>query len=367
MRLEHVFDDRLLVSVSESDIDPLVTFAMRKFHRTILCLQQILRNHQMAIVRIIDLTKKYGTTLAVDHLNLEVQEGEILGLLGPNGAGKSSALLMLSTIIKPTGGTAEVGGYDIRKNPYETRELLGIAFQEPKLLWMSTPWDILTWHAKVCGVKAPKQAVEAMLKEMNLWEARKKFANELSGGMKKHVEVSKVLIQRPKIAIIDEPTAQIDISGKYQIWNMIRSMRDEGSTIILATNELSEADRLSDRIAIMHHGRLRVIDTPRKLKDSIPGGDVIDLRLEAPAENNAIIELKGIAGIVDVALVKPAHVRIYLNRAERMLPKIMNVLSTLGVGISSINMKEPSLDDVFFHYTGTVLEDGQAAPSVPPQ
>lgn len=300
----------------------------------------------------------------MDHLDLEVKEGEILGLLGPNGAGKSSTLMMLSTIIKPTEGTAEVGGYDIRKNPYETRELIGIAFQEPKLLWMSTPWDILTWHAKVCGVKNSRQAAEAMLKKLDLWDARKKFANELSGGMKKRVEVAKVLIQRPKIAIIDEPTAQIDVAGKYQIWEMIRSLRDEGSTIILATNELSEADRLSDRVAIMYHGKLRVCDTPRNLKDSIPGGDVIDLRLEAPAENQAIIELKGIAGIVDVALVKPAHLRIYLNRAEKMLPKIMNILSTMGVGISSINMKEPTLDDVFFHYTGTVLEESETTPSV---
>jgi ABC-2 type transport system ATP-binding protein len=320
----------------------------------------------LAIVRIMGLTKKYGTTLAVDHLNLEVQEGEILGLLGPNGAGKTTILMMLSTIIKPTEGTAEVGGYDIRKNPYETRELVGIAFQEPKLFWVNTPWEILTWHAKVCGVKNPKQAAEAILKELDLWDARKKFTNELSGGMKKRVEIAKVFIQRPKVAIVDEPTAQIDISGKYQIWEKIRALRDEGSTIILATNELSEADRLSDRVAIMFRGKLRVCDTPRNLKDSIPGGDVIDIRLEAPAENRTIAELKGIAGIVDLALVKPTHMRIYLNRAEKMLPKIMQVLSTLGVGITSINMKEPLLDDVFFHYTGTVLDESQPNQRVPP-
>lgn len=312
------------------------------------------------IVRIANLTKKFGSTLAVDHLNLEVQEGEILGLLGPNGAGKSSTLMMLSTIIKPTEGTAEVGGYDVRKNPYETRELIGIAFQEPKLFWVNTPWEILNWHARVCGVKNPKQKVEAMLKELDLWDARKKFSHELSGGMKKRVEVAKVMVQRPKVAIIDEPTAQIDVGGKYQIWDMIRALRDEGSTIILATNELGEADRLSDRVAIMFHGRLRICDTPRNLKDSIPGGDVIDIRLEAPIENKTIAELKGISGIVDLSLVKPTHLRIYLNRAEKMLPKIMNVLSVLGVGISSINMKEPSLDDVFFHYTGTVLDEADA-------
>jgi ABC-2 type transport system ATP-binding protein len=314
----------------------------------------------LALVRIMGLTKKYGSTIAVDHLNLEVQEGEILGLLGPNGAGKSSTLMMLSTIIKPTEGTAEVGGYDIRKNPYEARELIGIAFQEAKLLWMNTPWEILNWHAKVCGVKNPRQAVETILKELNLWDARKKLAHELSGGMKKRVEVAKVLIQRPKVAIVDEPTAQIDISGKYQIWEKIRSLRDEGSTIILATNELSEADRLSDRVAIMYHGRLRICDTPRNLKDSIPGGDVIDIRLETPIENGAVSQLKSIAGIVDLTFTKPTDMRIYLNRAEKMLPQIMRLLSTLGVGISSINMKEPSLDDVFFHYTGAILDESQA-------
>jgi len=318
----------------------------------------------MAIVRIIDLTKKYGSTLAVDHLNLEVQEGEILGLLGPNGAGKSSVLMILSTIIKPTAGTAEVGGYDVRKNPYEVRELIGIAFQEPKLFWMNTPWEILNWHARVCGVKNPKQKVETMLKELELWDARKKLSHELSGGMKKRVEVAKVLIQRPKVAIVDEPTAQIDVGGKYQIWDMIRALRNDGSTIILATNELSEADRLSDRVAIMFHGRLRICDTPRNLKDSIQGGDVIDIRLDAPIEDKALSELKGIGGIVDLVVVKPTHVRIYLNRAEKMLPKIMNVLSVLGVGISSINMKEPSLDDVFFHYTGTVLDEANGNPGV---
>lgn len=320
---------------------------------------------KMAIVETKNLTKEYGETVAVDHLTFDVEQGEILGLLGPNGAGKSSTLLMLSTIIKPTEGTAIVGGYDVRKNPYEVRELIGIAFQEPKLFWVNTPWEILTWHAKVCGVRNPKQTVETILRQLDLWDARKKFAHELSGGMKKRVEVAKVLIQRPKIAIVDEPTSQIDISGKFQIWDMIRALRDEGSTIILATNELSEADRLSDRVAIMYRGGLRICDTPRNLKDSIRGGDVIDIGFEEPVEDKTLAELKGITGIVDLALVKPTHMRIYLNRAEKMLPKIMAILSELGVGISSINMKEPSLDDVFLHYTGAVLEESQVGSKVP--
>jgi ABC-2 type transport system ATP-binding protein len=178
--------------------------------------------------------------------------------------------------------------------------------------------------------------------------------------MKKRVEIAKIMIQRPKVAIVDEPTAQIDVSGRFQIWEMIRTLRDEGSTILLATNELGEADRLSDRVAIMYHGKLRVLDTPRNLKDSIPGGDIIDVRAEAPVDEKTVAEIKGISGVVDVALVKPTHMRIYLNRAEKMLPKIMTRLNELRIGITSINMKEPSLDDVFLHYTGAVLDEADA-------
>jgi ABC-2 type transport system ATP-binding protein len=314
----------------------------------------------MAIVKTIGLTKRYGSNVAVDNLNLEVVEGEILGILGPNGAGKSSTLLMLSTIIKPTEGTAEVGGYDIRKNPYEVRELVGVAFQEPKLFWVNTPWEILTWHAKVCGVKNAKQSAEKMLKELDLWEARKKRANELSGGMKKRVEVAKLMVQRPKIAIIDEPTAQIDVSGKYHIWEMIRTLRDEGSTILLATNELNEADRLSDRVAIMYRGKLRILDTPRNLKDSIPGGDIIDVRVAAPLDARIVSEMKGVVGVVNLDTVKPTHLRIHLNKAEKMLPEIMSRLNQLGVVVNSVNMREPSLDDVFLHYTGAELDESKA-------
>jgi len=320
----------------------------------------------VSIVSVKGLTKRYGQNLAVDHLNLEVREGEILGILGPNGAGKSSTLLMLSTIIKPTEGTAEVGGYDIRTHPYKVRELIGIAFQEPKLFWFNTPWQILNWHGKVCGIRNPRQAAERMLKELNLWDARNKYSHELSGGMKKRVEVAKIMIQRPKVAIVDEPTAQIDVAGKYQIWQMIRTLRDEGSTILLATNELTEADRLSDRVAIVFRGRLRVLDTPRNLKDSIPGGDVIDIRTENPVEEGTIREVRGLAGVVDFSLVNANHMRLYLNRAEKMLPTIMNRLNELKVEIASINMKEPSLDDVFFHYTGEVLAEPDEPESARP-
>ncbi|MGD8507120.1 MAG: ATP-binding cassette domain-containing protein [Candidatus Bathyarchaeota archaeon] len=318
-----------------------------------------------SIINISNLTKKFKDLTAVDHLNLEIREGEIFGLLGPNGAGKTTTLLVLTTVLKPTGGTATVGGFDIKKSPDKTRQLIGISFQEPKLLWVSTPWDIINWHAKVVGLSTQerKQRVEWILREFDLWEHRRKSVHSLSGGMKKRVEIAKLLIQRPKIAIIDEPTAQIDVVGKYKIWGMIKKMCEEGSTIILATNELYEADNLSDRVAIMHKGKLLVCDTPRNLKDSILGGDIVEVRLESNVSAKALEKLRGIKEVTDIVQVKPDHLRIYLNQAEKIIPKILGLFSKLNLSTSFIKMKEPSLDDVFLHYTGLTIEEAEKSPS----
>lgn len=313
------------------------------------------------IIQIMDITKKYGNVVAVDHLSMEIEEGEILGLLGPNGAGKTTTILMLATVIRPTDGTAVVGGYDIKKNPDKVRGLMGIAFQEPKMLWVSTPWDIVNWHAKVCGLSTQerKQRVKDVLEATDMWETRRRNVHALSGGMRKRVEVAKVLIQRPKIAIVDEPTAQIDIVGKHKVWNMLLELREEGTTIILATNELYEADRLSDRVGILHKGKLLVCETPKKLKDSIPGGDIIDIQLETEPSAKVVEELKGLSEVVDVVQLKPSSLRLYLNKVEEVVPRMMNMLMKKNVPITSIHMSEPSLDDVFVHYTGLTIEEAQ--------
>jgi len=299
--------------------------------------------------------------MAVDHLNLEVEEKEVLGLLGPNGAGKTTAILMLATVIRPTEGTATVGDYDIRKNPEKVRELLGIVFQEPKMLWVSTTWDIVNWHAKVCGLSKEerKRRVKEVLEALDMWEHRRKNVHALSGGMRKRAELAKVLVQRPKIAIVDEPTSQIDVVGKHRIWNMLRELRDEGSTIILATNELYEADVLSDRVAIMHRGKLLVCDTPKTLKDSIVGGDIVEIQLEKEASSGVVEKLKSFKEVVNVLQVKPSNLRLQLNKVEEVVPKIMNMLVNEKVPITTIHMSEPSLDDVFAHYTGLTIEEAQ--------
>jgi len=181
----------------------------------------------------------------------------------------------------------------------------------------------------------------------------------LSGGTKKRVEIAKILIQRPRIAIVDEPTAQIDVVGKHRIWNLLRALREEGSTIILATNELQEADILSDRVAIMHKGKLLVCDTPKKLKDSILGGDVMEVQLEKEVSEKVFSELQAFKEVVTVKKVGSTQLRLYLNQVEAVTPKIMNLFYDRSLRISAIHMSEPSLDDVFAHFTGLTLEEAQ--------
>jgi len=177
--------------------------------------------------------------------------------------------------------------------------------------------------------------------------------------MRKRVEMAKVLIQRPKITIVDEPTAQIDIVGKHRIWDMLFQLRDEGSTIIVATNELYEADKLSDRVGIINKGKMLVCDTPKKLKDSIVGGDIVDVQLEKPPPTATLEELKRFKEVVDVLQLKPLSLRLYLNQVEQVVPKIMSLFIKQGIPITSVRMSEPSLDDVFAHYTGSTIEEAQ--------
>jgi ABC-2 type transport system ATP-binding protein len=239
--------------------------------------------------------------------------------------------------------------------------MIGVCFQEPKLLWVSTAWDVLNWHAKVCGLSTQerKRRVKWALEEVSMWDDRRKSVHALSGGMKKRVEIAKILIQRPKIAIVDEPTAQIDVVGKHKIWNMLRDLRKEGSTIILATNELNEADILSDRVAIMHKGKLLVCDTPKKLKDSVPGGDIMEVHLEKEVPDKVFDELQAFKEVVSVKKVGFTQLMLCLNQVEAVTPKLTKLFYDHNLRISSIHMSEPSLDIVFAHFTGLTLEEAQ--------
>ncbi len=326
----------------------------------ILPLNEVIMYNGIAI-DVQELTKYYGKNLAVDHVSFKVYENEIFGFLGPNGAGKTTTILMLATVIKPSSGTAIVGGYDIRKQPEKVRELIGIAFQDPKVYWINTPWEVLYWHAKVCGYRGEdaKKVTKDILEKLELWESRNKKAFELSGGQRKKVEVGKVLIKRPKIAIFDEPTAQIDVTGKHYIWSMIKELRDSGSTVILATNDLFEADVLSDRVAIIHKGKLVALGAPNQLKDNVPSGDVIELKVENNIDVKTLEEIRYNQNVSNINFSNKV-LKVYLNKGEEFLPQLIAMLTNRGIKILSATIREPTLDDVFLYYTGMSLVEAES-------
>jgi len=297
--------------------------------------------------------------LALKGLDFTINHGEIMVLLGPNGSGKTTLLMILATVLKPTSGTAKVLGIDVIKQPTQVRKVLGIAFQEARGFWRHKPADILRFHAAVCGVPKAKRDVEIeeILKALELWDDRNKLFMHLSGGQAKRLETAKVLIQRPKFAIFDEPSSQVDLRGKREIWEQILRLRDEGSTILVATNEVREAEYLADRVTILDQGRSIVCDTVKNLKDKIAGGDIVELELEpGPDSTKLQEELKQIKGTVNLVDTGENRYKAHVSMAEAWVPKMTNLCFERKARLLSVKVTEPSLDDVFLHFTGKALE-----------
>jgi ABC-2 type transport system ATP-binding protein len=311
-----------------------------------------------------NLTKRYGKVHALKGLNFTVNPGEIMVLLGPNGSGKTTLLLILATVLKPTSGTAKVMGLDVTGQPTKIRQILGISFQEARGFWRHKPAEILDFHAAICGVPKGERdtRIGEILKDLELWEARDKLFMHLSGGQTKRLEVSKLLIQRPRFAIFDEPSSQVDLRGKRKIWEQIRKLREEGSTILVATNEVREAEYLADRVTILDQGKSVVCDAVRNLKDEISGGDVVELQLESGSNNIEKLrqELSRIEGTVDFVATSEDQYRAHVSMAEAWVPRMTSLCYERKARVVSVRVTEPSLDDVFLHFTGKVLETAKS-------
>lgn len=308
------------------------------------------------------LTKSYGAVKALDSLSIKVRKGEILVLLGPNGSGKSTLLHLLSTVLKPTAGTATVMGYDIVKQPLKVRETIGISFQEARGFWRHKPYHILAFHAAIYGLrgKEKSEVVDQTLKDFDLWPSRNKRFMELSGGQAKRLEVAKLFVHRPEMALFDEPTAMVDLDGKRMIWDRIRGLRELGSTVVVATNEVREAEYLADRISIMKEGKDVVTEDLRTLKDSITGGDVVEVRMSPAITRGALKVISEVPGTVRVTQATEDTLNAFVNRSEDWLPQMMASVQSLDVRITSIRVSEPSLDDVFLYYTGKEVASARA-------
>ncbi|QOR94349.1 ATP-binding cassette domain-containing protein [Thermosphaera chiliense] len=307
-------------------------------------------------VEIKGFTKRFGETVAVDNLTMDIYDGEIFGLLGPNGSGKTTTLLTIATVYKPTSGDILVYGHSVVREDYVVRKLIGIAFQEPKAMWVDKPWDLLTWHAKISGYSSSdaRRVVREVMEELGLWEHRNKYFYQLSGGTRKKVELAKVLIQRPRLAILDEPTAQVDVITKHVLWDIIKKMRKQGTTMIVATNDMFEAEKVCERIGIIYRGRLRKVGSIEELKDAIPGGDILEISVEEHGLAEAVVEELSVYGRVEV---RGDVLRIYMNKGEEKSLEILEYFRKRNIGVKRIMIKEPTLDDVFMYVTGAKLRE----------
>ncbi len=307
----------------------------------------------MPIIETSDLTKIYNRLHAVDKLNLEIGEGELFGLLGPNGAGKTTTLMMLTTILKPSGGTARVNGYDIVKQPSLVRKSIGIVFQDPSSDDMLTGYENLKLHGKLYGMPPAlrEERIKEVLRLVELSDRKDEQVKKYSGGMRRRLEIARGLMHHPKVLFLDEPTLGLDPQSRENIWKYIEDLsRREKLTLIITTHYMEEVDRLCGRLAIIDRGKIVALDSPANLKKII-GGDVVAMRINNP-------DLEGIKKLsfVRTVEVNDGIVTLTVTNAGEHLPEIFRTIGS----VDSVEIHSPTLNDVFLHFTGREIREASA-------
>src|SRR5271155_4391302 len=301
------------------------------------------------------LVKRYGELEAVRGIDLEVYAGETFGFLGPNGAGKSTTISMLCTLVQPTAGSARVAGYDVVARRDDVRRHIGLVFQDTTLDGYLTAEQNLRLHAELYEV--PREVVgprmEQVMSMVGLWERRGSLVNTFSGGMKRRLEIARGLLHSPRVLFLDEPTVGLDPQTRSSIWSYIRELKTrEDITIFLTTHYMDEAEHC-DRIAIIDHGSIIVLDTPEALKASV-GKDRVQIQTDD--DDAAIAALHERFGIE--AVLAEGAVTFGVSEGEQFVPRLF---AELGQPIRSVNVSRPSLDDVFMSYTGTTIRDAESS------
>ena len=311
----------------------------------------------MASIVVEGLVKKFGDFTAVNGVSFSVGEGELFGFLGPNGAGKTTTINILTTLLKPTAGKATVAGYDVSTHPHEVRKRVGLVPQELTVDDDLTGMENLMLQAGLYHIprsEARRRALE-LLDLVGLREFADKRVETYSGGMRKRLDLITGLLHEPEVLFLDEPTLGLDVATRAAIWDYIRRLRKEtGTTVFLTTHYMDEADSLCDRIAIIDRGVIKAIDTGEGLKARL-GGDIIELEL---VENglDAVRLLEGVEGIRRVYLDGGVY-RLTVERGDKTLPHVLEVLIQRGVSVKRVSMKRPSLDEVFLEFTGRKLRE----------
>jgi ABC-2 type transport system ATP-binding protein len=312
-------------------------------------------------IRVEELTRKFDDFTAVDRISFSVASGELFGLLGPNGAGKTTTINMLSTLLRPTSGRAEVAGSDVTQDRDRVRRSIGVVFQEPALDSQLTGRENLEFHSMMYGMgrEERRRKIDDVLALVELTEKAGVQVQNYSGGMKRRLEIARGLIHEPKVLFLDEPTLGLDAQTRRHIWDYIKRLnRERGVTIILTTHYMEEADYLCGRVAIMDHGTFAAIDTPERMKDRL-GGDVVSLEVEGGA-GGLEAEFRALDWIRAIKLHDGVF-SLTMDKGERRIPELIGLAQKAGVTVLCVHLRKPSLEDVFLHFTGKTIRESEAS------
>jgi ABC-2 type transport system ATP-binding protein len=315
----------------------------------------------MDAIRVENLVKTFDGFTAVDGISFSVAEGELFGLLGPNGAGKTTTINMLATLLRPTSGRATVAGFDAAGDRDGVRRSIGVVFQEPALDGKLTGRENLEFHTMMYGIGKDerRRRIGEVLALVELADKAGTLVEKYSGGMKRRLEIARGLTHRPKVLFLDEPTLGLDAQTRRHIWEYIRKLNKEGGvTIILTTHYMEEADYLCGRIAIMDHGKFVAMDVPARLKDTL-GGDVVSLELDG--DSTALREALGREDWIKRSKLHEDVLSLTMERGERRIPELVMLARDKGVTVNGVNLRKPSLEDVFLHFTGRTIRDEEAS------
>lgn len=304
-----------------------------------------------------NLVYRYGTFTAVDGISFQVQKGEIFSFLGPNGAGKSTVINILITLLTLQEGEVRIAGYDLAREPEKVRESIGIVFQEVTLDRDMTVREILEFHGRLYNLEKSerRRRIDELLSLVELEEKQDALTKELSGGMKRRLEIARGLMTRPKVLFLDEPTLGLDPQTRIRMWEYLTRVNREGTTIFLTTHYMDEADHLSNRISIIDHGKIIATGTTWQLKNAL-GRDSI--YIETSDNDAAHTMLSTDSRVTSIRRKKKGLFIMVDGDGTLLLPVFMDTLRAGGLHISAVNLKKPSMDDVFVHYTGRELREG---------
>ncbi|WP_435111100.1 ATP-binding cassette domain-containing protein [Nocardiopsis synnemataformans] len=324
-------------------------------------------SHMTPAISAEGLRKDYGATRALDGLDLTVGAGTVFGLLGPNGAGKTTAVRVLATLLRPDSGHARVAGYDVLTQADRVRAEIGLTGQYASVDELLTGRENLVMFGRLYGLtpRGADERARALLERFDLVEAADRRADGYSGGMRRRLDLAVSLIQEPSVLFLDEPTTGLDPRSRLQVWESVRALTASGTTVLLTTQYLEEADQLADAVAVIDHGRVIAEGTPDSLKSQV-GGDRLDVVVRDPADLDATARLLG-AAVSARASVHRDEQRVSVPAEDRMeaLTRAVRALDGSGLRVEDVGVRRPSLDEVFLGLTGTTAtghEDAHRAP-----